>query len=435
MRAFWLVEQIVDVQGEFVTIGPHSLAPGSGRLVVVGAGKAAAGMARGLLRKLRRGGWDLSRVSGWINVPDADFCELPPLTVWPCRPVGENLPTERGVEGTREIVRLVEGLKADDLCVCLISGGGSALLAEPVDGITLDDKRELIRWLDWSGVDIRERNQVRRELSTVKGGRLRERAGPGRFVTLVISDVLGDPLELIASGPTIPTVSRPELALEILERLAGGSPVAAGVPEAVVECLRKQCESTSGQGTPDFRGAKGDTPEVVLLGNLQRAADAVADLGRKLGFQVESVLQSNPHETVDEAAARIASWLTSQRGGRRILVDAGEPVLRLGDSCGRGGRNQHLVLAVAQRLLEEGQALPDRWGFLSAGTDGEDGNTSAAGGCIDGGWLAAMKERSAEIEKALARFDSAPLLAATGGQLVTGPTGTNVGDLRITVIG
>lgn len=435
--AFRLTANVVEAQGDSLLIAGHSWTPRNGRLVVVGAGKAAAGMARGLLSRLQAGGWDPGNVCGWINVPDGDACELPPLTVWPCRPPGENLPTERSVEGTREIVRLVEGLEKDDLCVCLISGGGSALLAEPVAEITLDDKRELIRWLDWSGANIRERNQVRRELSTIKGGRLLERAGPGRIVTLLISDVLGDPLELVASGPTVPTLSRPDLALQILERLAGGSPVAAGVPEAVVECLRNRVKQTREAGTeerPVPSSQAGRDGEIVLLGNLQRAADAAASLGRRLGYHVAVNLQNNPHETVHDAAARIADWLMTPGHGKRMLVDAGEPVLRLGEPCGRGGRNQHLVLAVAKRLYEEGQQLPDRWSLLSGGTDGEDGNTAAAGGVIDEVWFHRMKDRVDEIGTALNGFDSASLLTQTGAQLVTGPTGTNVGDLRIAVV-
>jgi glycerate 2-kinase len=246
--------------------------------------------------------------------------------------------------------------------------------------------------------------------------------------------VLGDPLELVASGPTVPTVSRPDLALEILERLAGGSPVAAGVPEAVVEWLTKQNRKKPEPGKPDFRGAKVDTADVVLLGNLRRAGEAAAEQGGRLGFPVQTVMQSDPHETVGDASVRIVAWIREQPAGKRMLVDAGEPILRLGDSPGRGGRNQHLVLEVAKRLLDEGKPMPERWCFLSAGTDGEDGNTAAAGGIIDGNWMDGMKDRAQEIDGALEGFDSATLLATTGGQLVTGPTGTNVGDLRIVVL-
>ncbi len=207
-----------------------------GRIVVVGAGKAGAGMAAGFEQALGRQWLATKQVAGWINVPADCLRPLERLHLHPARPAGVNEPTVEGVDGTGEILRLVESLAPQDVCFVLLSGGGSALLPAPADGITLADKLTVTRRLSAAGANITELNTVRKWLSRIKGGGLARACRAGRLFTLIISDVLGDPLDVIASGPTVIDRSTPAEALAVLERFAQGEPW----PAAVLRTLRGQ---------------------------------------------------------------------------------------------------------------------------------------------------------------------------------------------------
>lgn len=440
-----LVRRNCRIDGEGLWIGETLLERGgNGRLVIAGAGKAAGRMCSGLLEAAHAAGIAGHRLVGQVNVPEGETLLSGPVQISACRSRGENLPGERVVRATQRIVTLLRHLESDDLGVCLISGGGSALLALPAEGITLDEKCRLIRWLDHSGADITVRNRIRRELSQVKGGRLAVMAGGKRLVTLVISDICGDPLDLVASGPTVAVPPRPDEALALIDQYSDGDPEKAGVPPRILEFLRSQVaaakalESGSDAGeTP--RPAGCDRSSLILAGNLQLAVDAAAEYGAGLGYQVGKRVQKDLGETVDQASTRIAVWIQQQwrnpDDSPRLLVDAGEPVLQVGSDSGRGGRNQHLVLEVAVKLLLAKRGGLPRFAVLSGGTDGEDGNTLAAGGLIDSEWLDCNASRLPEMQAALRAFDSHSFLRTTGGLLETGPTGTNVGDIRIMVTG
>ena len=227
-----LVEQAIQVENHHLVIAGQKIPLAAlRRIEVVGAGKAGAGMAQGAEIALSPLGKPLT---GWVNVPAGCVRPLMSITLHPARPAGLNEPTEAGVAGSEEILRRVSALGAGDLCLVLISGGGSALLPAPIDGVSLADKAATIRHMSLAGASIDELNCVRRQLSRIKGGGLARACRAQWLVTLVISDVIGDPLEVIASGPTIDFPPEPERALQLLERFAPGW---KGIPTAVVDAL------------------------------------------------------------------------------------------------------------------------------------------------------------------------------------------------------
>ncbi len=402
----------------------------NGRVVVTGAGKAAGQMAIGLLDIVAQAGFDRDRISGWINVPDDGVCDASPLTVFGCRPAGENLPTERAIEGTREIIRLVRGLEKDDLSLCLISGGGSALLSMPVEGISLDDKRQLIRFLDSSGASIEDRNRIRRELSQVKGGRLAQMQTQGTMVTLLISDILGDPGDLIASGPTVPTDSDPVRAVELLNSLIWQNGGRDAVPRSVWAHLQQRIQHPD---LIELCPQPNASQQIFTIGNIATAVDAAAIRSRALGYQVETRIQSDPSESVTKAATMFSEWILNPAPGPRILIDGGEPVVRLCSNPGRGGRNQQLVLEVANRLIEA-TCRQHEFCFLSGGTDGEDGNTPVAGASFDHELVQGWNQQGVKPFPYLSRNDAYSFFERSRGLFLTGMTGTNVGDLRIAIV-
>ena len=225
VRSDRLVRQHLRVEGRTLVIGVDRLdLDRIGRIAVVGAGKAGAGMAAAVEEVLGPGLLEQKQVTGWVNVPEDCVRLLARIHLHGARPPGVNEPTAAGVQGAEEILRIVESLGPDDLCLCLLSGGGSALLPAPVEGITLDDKLAVTRHLSAAGANIQELNTVRKQLSRIKGGGLARACRAGRLVSLIISDVLGDPLDVIASGPTVPDTSTPEAALEVLDRFVPARP-------------------------------------------------------------------------------------------------------------------------------------------------------------------------------------------------------------------
>lgn len=426
-----LLPPLVRPDHEGVRIAGQLWRPDRGRLLIVGAGKASAAMARVMLRCLRPLADVDRRVQGQINVPDREFQSLPPLDVIPCRAAGENLPTSRAVEATLRIVEMVRGLSADDLCVCLWSGGGSALLTLPAPPVTLEEKRALIRWLDRSGADIVERNRIRRELSLVKGGRLASFAPGTPVVSLILSDVRGDPPELVASGPTVPASPDPAGALELLERLAA---VAGkeGIPGSVINSLRV---AAGGQriGMPDQGDAAHTAPRVhVVVGNLGSAVAGAARRARWLGWDPAVRVQEDVPETVDQTANRLAAWLVDRNPPVAMLIDGGEPVICIDGPAGLGGRNSHLALEAALRIASA-SGFAGSATVLSAGTDGEDGNTDLAGAVYDARLFTGHRTLAREARSKLLSFNSAAFAVSSNAAIRSGPTGTNVGDLRIAI--
>ncbi len=422
-----LVAETLRVEGNELIIGPQRLQVETiGRILVVGAGKAGAGMAAAVEAAIGPRLIDEKRLAGWVNVPADCVRPLGRIKLHAARPAGLNEPTPAGVAAAEEILRQVAALQPEDLCLCLISGGGSALLPAP-RGITLDDKLSLTRHLSAAGADIAELNAVRKQLSRIKGGGLARACRAGRLAALIISDVPGDPLDLIASGPTVTDdPSTPEAALAVLRKYPAGG---AGFFTRVVEYLRQK-KPAGRSPRPACQVAN------LVIGNNARAVEAAGAKAESLGYRRTLISAKGGEGLAEDVGRHLAGMALRMRAGPgpNCLVSGGEPAVRLVDPSrrGRGGRNQQLVLAALERLVAdaaEGIAL------LSAGTDGEDGPTDAAGAVLDATVLAAVGRLGLDPADFLARNDAYSFFAPLGALIKTGPTHTNVGDLRVIVVG
>ena len=396
------------------------------RLIVVGAGKAGAGMALGLEAALGSRLLD-TKVTGWINVPADCVRPLQRIQLHAARPAGLNEPTAEGVFGSERIVELVASLREHDLCLVLISGGGSALLPLPIDGISLADKQVVTRHLSRTGATIHELNAVRKRLSRIKGGGLLCAATAGRMIALIISDVIGDPLDVIASGPTVCDDGTAVDALEVLNRFTTpGDPV----PASVRNVLRAQAECGQDRELPRV------TCRNVIVGNNETALNAAITHAKSLGFEVRSLGAGRGGIARDVGVELAELSLAARRespGQPICFIGGGEPVVKLvpTEQPRAGGRNQELALAAMCRLWSEdtrGMAI------LSGGTDGEDGPTDAAGAVCDATVREAAQQRGLAPVTFLAINDSYTFFNQTNGLLQTGPTHTNVMDLQVAVV-
>lgn len=399
------------------------------RIVIVGAGKASGAMTVAAENVLGDSLLQSKRVSGWVNVP-ADCVEpTRAVKLFAARQVGVNEPTAAGVEGTREILRLVASLGPRDFCLCLISGGGSALLTAPSAGISLATKAALTREIAARGGDIRQLNTVRRELSDVKGGGLARACRAGQLATLILSDVLGDDLELVASGPTVPREPTPTAALDVLAELdllnhPAGKLAAESLRAASLQ--RKQGRSP---------GPRDDERVFnLVIGNNATSVDGAGIEAERRGYSHAMLSATAPERTAEEVARWLADTATSMRStpGPDCLISGGEPTVHLAPEAerGRGGRNQQLALATLASL--------DDWGGLAlvaGGTDGEDGPTNAAGALVDEQIAAAAGRQGLDPLEYLRRNDAYSFFEQAGGLIKTGPTKTNVCDLRVLCVG
>ncbi len=399
------------------------------RVAVVGAGKAGAGMAAAFERAV---GEDVlhEKVFGWVNVPADCVRRLEKIHLHAARPAGLNEPTREGVEGSLKILEIVSQLRANDLCVILISGGGSALLPAPVPQITLEDKQAVTRFLMHAGATINELNCVRKQLSRIKGGHLARACGAGQVLVLIISDVIGDPLDVIASGPTVADASTAADARAILQKY---DPPATAVPPSVMDTLSLAAE-------------KSEPPEPIpqtlsnhVIGNNAAALGAASHRAKELGYRVHSLGSRNAGEA--RAVGRELADLS------RTVRDSGDPVaapacvlwggetvvhLAKSDQPRKGGRNQEVVLAGLEQLWDDGL---EHIVLLSGGTDGEDGPTDAAGAVADADVLQAARSRQLLPADYLAINNSYRFFEQTGGLLKTGPTHTNVMDVGVVLVG
>ncbi len=421
-----LIPEFVTVAGDRLWIGDEELDLQTlDRIIIVGAGKAGASMTTALETALGKEVLQSKNVGGWVNVPADCVRATQAVHLHPARPAGINEPTPAGVEGTRKILRLVGTLGPRDLCLCLVSGGGSALLPAPVDGIALATKISLTREIAARGGTIQQLNAVRRELSAIKGGGLARACRAGRLITLILSDVLGDNLETIASGPTVDRTPTPELALQILDDLRL-TDYAAGKEAAVWLRSRKSLKNQSKAPI---------TSQVthLIIANNATAVDAAGIEAERLGYSHAMISANEPESSAEEVAERIVEMAQSMRTqqGPDCLISGGEPTVHLTEKSerGLGGRNQQLTLAALAKLDDwQGLAL------LSAGTDGEDGPTDAAGAFVDEKISTTARDQGLDPNEYLRRNDAYHFFEKTGGLLKTGPTHTNVCDLRILTV-
>ncbi len=444
VRAERLMREHIRVEGDWLRIGDDVLPLDEiDRIVVVGSGKAGAGMAAGLEEVLGERLLGEKDVRGWVNVPDDCARQLARIHLHAARPAGRNEPTEAAVAGTREILRLVASCGPRDLCLCLISGGGSALLVAPTPPVTLADKRDLTELLSAAGANIHQLNTVRKPLSLVKGGGLARTMPAGRMISLILSDVPGDPLDVIASGPTVENRATAQDALDVLSALV---PDRRRIPPSVLEHLQLLAASGRAGGGPLDTGgiervgtaldrSRGPTPTVqvanLVIGNLAAAVDAAGLAAVRLGYRpalTAATELEGPAEEVGRRLAEMALRMRAAAGQPDCLISGGEPTVQLVEPAlrGRGGRNQQLVLAAAKEMGSTPGVI-----LLSAGTDGEDGPTDAAGAFVDAEVMAAASADQLDMRNYLARNDAYHFFERTGGLIKTGPTHTNVCDLRV----
>jgi glycerate 2-kinase len=390
------------------------------RLVAVGFGKAAFPMARAVEETLG----DLLDAGVIITRYGHASGALQKFRIFEA---GHPVPDANGEQGTREAIRLIEGATERTLVVMLISGGGSALLVFPCEGILLEEKRELTSLLLRAGADIGELNTVRKHLSRVKGGRLAELAFPATVASLILSDVIGNRLDVIASGPTAPDPTTYSDALGVLEKFR----LLDRAPPAIVAYLEKGEQGllaeTPKPGSPVFR----QVTNTVIASN-RMALEAARRTAKEAGLAAEIIAAPVTGEAREAGAWLARKALIAKRQKRDgtpvCLISGGETTVTVTGS-GTGGRSMELALAFAREI--EGVAGIT---LLSAGTDGTDGPTDAAGAIVDGMTVTKGREAGADPGDYLRDNDSYHYFTRCGGLFKTGPTGTNVMDLQIVVI-
>ena len=334
------------------------------------------------------------------------------------------LPDERSVAAGRRALEVAQRTGRDEALVVLLSGGASALMAVPAADLTLDDKRTTVNALLKGGADITQLNTVRKHLSAVKGGRLAA-AARGATVCLAISDVVGDDLSVIGSGPTVPDPSTYREAWDYVLRLG----VKDQLPPRVAAYLQAGAEGTL-EETPKPGDSRLERSFTRVIGGRMNAMEGARDVARSLGY--EPVVMEEPvvgeARTVAPALLDRARGLASHRTGPLCVIASGETTVKVAGK-GKGGRNQEMALAVVTLLAaDEGR---DRIGFASIGTDGIDGPTDAAGAVADATTLARARQHSLDPAAYLADNNAYAFFAALDDLIITGPTTTNVGDVQI----
>lgn len=406
--------------GELLVAGRSYRLEDYERIFVIGAGKAGAPMASAMEEIL---GDRLS--SGKITVK---YGHTVPLKKVETKEAGHPIPDEEGIQGAEGISNIASQAGERDLVFCVISGGGSALLVAPAEGIPLEEKRATTSELLACGASIEEINTVRKHLSRVKGGQLARACWPATVVTLILSDVVGDPLDVIASGPTVPDSSTFGECLEIVSRYALAGRLPASVMKRIEAGARGDLPETPKEGEKIFERVQNE-----IVGNSLSAVLAASRRAEALGYTPLILSTRIEGETREVAYVHAAIFSEVLATGFPLappacILSGGETTVTL-KGKGKGGRNQEFSLAVALRIHGE-----DRIFFLSGGTDGTDGPTDAAGAFADGTTVERARAMNLEAGRTLDENDSYPFFDALGDLLITGPTNTNVMDLRICLI-
>jgi glycerate-2-kinase len=395
------------------------------RIIVIGAGKGTAPMAQAVEDILN------DRINEGIVI--VKYGHTRPLRKIVQREAAHPLPDEAGLRATAEIRELLKGAGEETLVICLLSGGASSLLVAPADGITLSDKRIVTDLILSAGADIHELNSVRKHLSAVKGGRLAEIAYPATILTVILSDVIGDRLDVIASGPTVPDSSSFRDALHVIHKYSLEKKIPSGVFSLLHLGVAGVIPDTPKSGAVFFQQVRN-----IIVGSIRQSLEAARVRGAELGLEPQ-LLTSELQGEAREAARFLAQTALSARdsmkaGERRCLLSGGETTVAV-KGTGKGGRNQELALAFA--LETEGK---DGFSLLSAGTDGTDGPTDAAGAVVDGTTAPKAREMGMNPMEFLTNNDSYGFfqkfdeLTGEKTHLTTGPTGTNVMDMQIILV-
>jgi glycerate 2-kinase len=387
-------------------------------IYVVGVGKASAAMAQALesiLESRITAGHIITKYEHSVKLNFIEITEA-----------GHPVPDENGLKGTKHIISIVNRAEKDDLVICLISGGGSSLLADVPEGCTLEDVKRVNSVLLKTGANITEMNCIRKHLSKVKGGLLAKAASPARVVSLILSDVIGDPLDVIASGPTAPDPTTFADALSIIEKYN----IEYEIPRQIYRVLQEGLKNKQQETLKESDEILLRTDNLIIGTNIL-ALKTAKEKAESLGYKTQILTNKLDGDVADVANYIVKTSMTSKEENsyeKRCLLFAGEPTVKV-KGKGLGGRNQHLALLAANLLKE----LPG-FTILSGGTDGTDGPTDAAGAIADSSTSKNAANLGMDLEQYIDNCDSYNFFKKAGGAIITGPTQTNVMDLIIALI-
>jgi len=389
-------------------------------IYVIGAGKASAAMAQALEELL---GEKLN--SGLVNIK---YNHGLPLRKIQLTESGHPVPDEAGFRGAQKIVKLLEKTGEKDLVIFLISGGGSALFPYPVEGLSLEDKQKVTKTLLEVGANIHEINALRKHLSLVKGGRLARFAFPSTLISLILSDVIGNDLDSIASGPTVPDQSTFGDCLRILDKYQIRDRIPSIVVEIIENGARGEIEESPKAGDPVF-----DRTQNLIIGSNIQAVEAAKKKADDLGYNslILSTFIEGETKDVAKVHAAVAKEILSSGNpiGRPVCVISGGETTVTIHGKGLGGRNLEFALSAAIDIAGLKDVV-----VLSAGTDGTDGPTDAAGAIADGSSVERAEDMGMYAERFLRENDSYNFFQSLGDLIITGPTYTNVMDLRLVLV-
>jgi len=406
-----------DPAGKSLKVNNAAYQVADGRIFVIGGGKASGLMAEALEETLGAN----NILAGIVNCKGGTYRTKRIKLI----KAGHPIPDKRGLNGVRQMLDLKDkhSIIDKDLVICLVSGGGSALMPCPTSNISLEDNQKTTQLLLNCGAEIHEINAVRKHLSGIKGGLLGEFYSPTNVVSLIISDVIGDDLDTIASGPTYPDSSTFKDAYDVLEKYG----LTATVPKSVLSYLKMGC-----------RGEVLETPKKLtnchnhIIGNNRLALEAMANQAEELGLKPLIVTTEQKGDTAEAAYLRAGEILEGKYQGYNAILIGGETTPKLPDNAGRGGRNQHYA-AVSMLAMK---SYPGYWLAASIGTDGSDYLPNVAGAMVDNETLLRATFRGIEVKEYIDRFDSNTLFKKIGGALIiTGDTGTNVSDVMLYLLG
>lgn len=416
-----LIRSQVRLDGNRFVAGTASAAlTSASRIVVVGAGKATPAMAVAIEQLLG------DRIhAGLINTKHDHSLPLERIETIEC---SHPLPDADGVRGVQRMLQMIDDLGPDDLVVCLLSGGGSALLPMPVPPLSLQDKGDTTAALLACGASIDQINVIRKHLSGIKGGRLAQRAAPARVISLMVSDVVGDPVDTIASGPT---AGDPTTFTDCLQ-LIGQYGISDQIPPAALQYLQQGADGRQPE-TPTPDDPLFARVDNIVIGNNALAVSAASAEARRRGYRplvLSTTIEGETRYIADMHAAIACEAADSGRpvGAPTCIISGGETTVTISGD-GKGGRNQEFALAASLRVQgREGITV------LSCGTDGTDGPTDAAGAVADGTTVRRAADLGLDARSHLHQNNAYPFFQALGDLVLSGPTGTNVMDLRLMLV-
>jgi glycerate 2-kinase len=392
------------------------------KLYVVSFGKAAPLMARALADRVDNALTKGIVITKYGHIGSQHFADT--LAVYEA---GHPIPDENGVRATGEILNLLKQADENTFVVFLISGGGSALLCCPYKGIALAEKQLVTDLLLKAGANIQELNTVRKHISSVKGGRLAEIACPAKMVSLILSDVIGDQLDVIASGPTSPDPSTYDDAMKVIQKYG----LASRMPENVINILTKGVQGhipeTPKKGAPVFSGMNN-----IIIGSNAIAVEAAKKAAERSGYKtavLSTKLSGEASQVAKDLAKASLDRKKTMRDGEKVCLIAGGETTVTVKGNGKGGRNTELALAFGIEIQGEPGIT-----FLSAGTDGTDGPTDAAGAIVTGQMFSEAVQHGLDPQDYLTRNDSYTFFKTIKGLVITGPTGTNVMDIQLILL-